>query len=124
MKTAIYNGGTSLLARTIMATSIVDRGYRLFDRVRSRAVLAYMWDEFYDIYNDLTFARQDVYRASSKCFNANLLPFEERMISQHFPPPPGSILIGAAGGGREAFILARRGYQVVAFDRFSPWQLC
>jgi hypothetical protein len=117
LKTAICGGGTNLLARSIMATSIVDRGYRLFDRVRSRTVLACASDEFYDVYNDLSFARQDMYRAGSKGFKANLFPFEERMISQHFPPPPGSVLIGAAGGGREAFILARRGYRVVAFDR-------
>ena len=29
---------------------------------------------------------------------------------------PGRLLIGGAGGGREAFALAARGYEVVAFE--------
>ena len=33
-----------------------------------------------------------------------------------FPDPPGRVLIGGAGGGREAFALAARGYEVVAFE--------
>jgi hypothetical protein len=37
-------------------------------------------------------------------------------FTRHFPLPPATVLIGAAGGGREALALARRGYQVVAFE--------
>ena len=33
-----------------------------------------------------------------------------------FPPPPGRVLVGGAGGGREAFALAGQGYEVVAFE--------
>jgi hypothetical protein len=95
---------------------VIDRGNRLFDRLRSKIVLSCASDAFFEVYNDLTFAHQDVYRAGSKIFRSSLFPFEERTISQHFPSPPGTVLIGAAGGGREAFALARRGYQVVAFE--------
>jgi hypothetical protein len=100
----------------VWSTVVVDRGYRLFDRLRSKIVLACASDAFYDVYNHLTYARQDVYRAETETFRSSLFPFEERAISQHFPSPLGAVLVGAAGGGREVLALARRGYQVVAFE--------
>jgi hypothetical protein len=110
----------SLFARAVRSTVMVDRGYRLFNRLRSKIVLACASDAFYDVYNDLTFACQDVYRAETETFRSSLFPFEERAISQHFPSPPGSVLVGAAGGGREVLALARRGYQMVAFEPAQP----
>jgi SAM-dependent methyltransferase len=103
-------------ARLVRSTVMVDRCYRLFDRLRSKYVLACAPDAFYDVYNDLTYSRQAIYRADAETFRASLFAFEERVIARHFPPPPGTVLIGAAGGGREALALARRGYEVVAFD--------
>jgi hypothetical protein len=82
-------------------------------------VLACGSDEFYEIYNDLTYDRQDIYRAGAKSFRSTLFPFEERAISRHFPPPPATLLVGAAGGGREALALASRGYRVVACEPAS-----
>jgi len=110
----------SLIARVVFASRIVDRIYNFFDRSRSRVVLACASDAFYDIYNDLLYARQDVYRASTEAFRSSLFPFEERAIAQHFPLPPGTLLVGAAGGGREALALARQGYSVVAFEPARP----
>src|SRR5262249_8778017 len=43
------------------------------------------------------------------------LPWERRAI-EFFPGPPAKILVGAAGWGREARVLARMGYSVVAFE--------
>src|SRR5215813_12989902 len=106
----------SCFARIVRSTVMVDRGYRLFDRLRSRSVLACAPDAFYDVYNDLTYSRQAIYRADAPNFRSKLFAFEERAISEFFPPPPGTVLIGAAGGGREAFALAHRGYRVVAFE--------
>jgi hypothetical protein len=82
-------------------------------------VLACASEDFYDVYNDLTYAQQDIYRAGNKSFNSRLFPFEERAISRYFQAPPGTILVGAAGGGREALALARSGYRVVAFEPAS-----
>ena len=82
-------------------------------------VLACASDDFYDIYNDLTYSRQDDYRAGAISFRSSLFPFEERAISRYFPAPPGTVLVGAAGGGREALVLARSGYRVVAFEPIS-----
>jgi hypothetical protein len=79
-------------------------------------VLACASDAFYYAYNDLTYSRQAVYRPGSEAFRSSLFAFEERTIARYFPPQPATVLVGAAGGGREAFALARRGYQVVAFE--------
>src|SRR5207248_114748 len=82
-------------------------------------VLACAPDEFYEICNDFAYGRQDFLRPGTKSFRPALFPFEERAISRYFPVPPGIILIGGAGGGREAIALARQGYRVVAFDPVS-----
>jgi hypothetical protein len=110
----------SLIARIVLATRLVDYGCRVFHELRSRIILACAPDAFYDTYNELTYARQKSYRAGTKTFRSNLLPFEEQAISRHFPLPPGTLLVGAAGGGREALALARQGYRVVAFDPAQP----
>src|SRR5262245_36576488 len=106
----------SLLAWAVMATGLVDRGYRSFDRLRSKIVVACGSEEFFDIYNDLLYAR----RIGALAFRAFLMPFEEQAISRHFPSPPGAVLVGAAGNGREAVTLARQGYRVVAFEPARP----
>jgi hypothetical protein len=99
---------------------LIDRGYQFFDRLRSKIVRACASDAFYDVYNDLAFARQDIYWAGTNAFRSSLFPFEEQAISRYFPASPGKVLIGAAGGGREAFALARRGYQIVTFEPAKP----
>jgi hypothetical protein len=106
----------SCFAQIVRSTVMVDRAFNFFNRLRSRIVLTCAPDAFYDVYNDLTYSRQLMYRPESKAFSSSLFAFEERTITRDFPPPPGKVLIGAAGGGREAFALARRGYQVVAFE--------
>jgi hypothetical protein len=110
----------SLIARTVLATRLVDYGLGVlrdrFDNLRSKIVLACATDVFYEIYNDLTNDRRKVLRAGAKEFRSDLSHWEKKAISQHFPPPPGTVLVGASGGGREALALARQGYRVVAFD--------
>jgi hypothetical protein len=95
-----------------MATGLIDRGFRAFDRLRSRIVVACGSDEFFDIYNDLIYARKQSYDWVLE----GLAPFEKEAISRHFPAPPATVLIGAAGAGREALALARQGYGVIAFE--------
>jgi hypothetical protein len=99
-----------------MATGLVDRGYRVFDRLRSRIVAACGSDKFFESYNDLIYARKQSYDWVAQ----GLAPFGKWAISRHFPAPPGTILVGAAGAGREALALAREGYRVVAFDPVRP----
>ena len=97
-----------------MATRVIDRGYRAFYRLRSTFVVACGSDQFFDTYNNLAYARN--YRMVTK----GLFPFEQRAISRHFPAPPATVLIGGAGAGREALVLAQQGYRVVAFEPIQP----
>ena len=108
--------GATLLARAILATKTVDRAYRLFDRARSRAVVRWASDAVLDEFNAVAYARDDTYRPETAAFRSKLFPWEAAAVRDHFDPPPGRILLGGAGGGREAFALAEQGYEVIAFE--------
>lgn len=105
-----------LAARLVLATRLLDRGYQTFDRLRALAVLAFATPGFLDCYTRLAYGTTSTYRAGASDFRRGLFRWEARAIDQCFPPPPSRVLIGGAGGGREAFALIERGYTVVAFD--------
>jgi hypothetical protein len=105
-----------LAARLVLATRVLDRGYQAFDRLRSLAVLAFATPAFLDDYTRLAYDTTSTYRAGARDFRQGLFRWEARAIDERFPPPPARVLIGGAGGGREAFALIERGYTVVAFD--------
>jgi SAM-dependent methyltransferase len=100
----------------LRATTAIDAAYRMFDRVRSALVTKYASDSVLAAYSDRMYAATSAYRADSPNFREGLFHWEEDMISRVFPTPPGRVLVGGAGGGREAFALAARGFEVVAFD--------
>ena len=104
------------MARLLHATRLVDRSFRKFEAARLELVLALASDRLLSKYNDLTYAHSEAYHPGSSRYRDALHPWEETVVSSHFPAPPSRVLIGAAGGGREAFALARRGYAVVAFE--------
>ena len=104
------------LAALVHATRYVDRAAALFDRVRSRALLRFAPASFFEAYNDLTYARQTTYHPGATEFRADLFEWEAAAMRQFFPRPPAALLIGGAGGGREALALAAMGYRVVAFE--------
>jgi SAM-dependent methyltransferase len=108
--------GDRLLARAIRATMIVDTVARRFDRVRSALVTRFAPESVLDAYNELTYDATPVYDAGSPSFRQGLFHWEQEMIGVAFPKAPGTVLVGGAGGGREAFALAALGYAVVAFD--------
>jgi hypothetical protein len=101
--------------RLVRATTLVDRGQRLFDRARSALVARLASDRFLQAYNDLAFEREAYYQPGSEAFRTGLFHWEEDM-AKNFPPPPCRLLIGGAGGGREVYAWALQGYQVVAFE--------
>ena len=107
---------TRLLARSVWATRLVDKAYGKFNTLRTRLVVSWGTDSFHDAFNDITYASQPSYRPDAATFASELFPWERRVIEAHFPKPPATVLIGGAGGGREALALERRGYGVVAFD--------
>jgi SAM-dependent methyltransferase len=117
---------TLLVARAIMATGAVDRtyevvsrGYQLWHRLRSELISTLASDAVLDRLNDLGYDRA-WYRPHAAGGGKDLFPWEESAIRDYFPGPPGRILVGGAGGGREAFVLATRGYDVVAFEPSRP----
>lgn len=105
-----------MLARILHLTRLVDRSFRKFEAARLELVLALASDRLLSKYNDLTYAHSEAYHPGSSRYRNALHPWEETVVSAHFPAPPRRVLIGAAGGGREAFALARRGFAVVAFE--------
>ncbi|MFB3855256.1 MAG: class I SAM-dependent methyltransferase [Vicinamibacterales bacterium] len=104
----------ALGARLLRATRVVDTAARLFDRLRSRLVVSLASDRFLHEYNDLAYGKSDRYVLSAS--DASLMPWEDEVVERFFPKSPARLLIGGAGGGREVFALARRGYEIVAFD--------
>ena len=108
--------GHRLLVRIIRLSTIVDRAARRFDQVRSVLVTRWASPSVLDAYNDLAYERTPVYRAGTPQFRLTLFNWEAEAIAGAFPEPPGRLLVGGAGGGREAFALAARGYEVVAFE--------
>lgn len=105
-----------LAAQLIKASTLVDRAYRRFDRLRSRAVLAVSSEGLLEAYNDVAYGKTPEYRADLPKFRRELFRWEQEALARWFPPPPATVLIGGAGGGREALALAERGYAVVAFE--------
>jgi hypothetical protein len=107
---------TGLFARLLHATRAIDRAYQRFDGARRELVLALASDRLLARYNDLAYARSKSYHPQAAEYRTGLLAWEDTTIGAHFPSPPARVLVGAAGGGREAFALAERGYAVVAFE--------
>jgi hypothetical protein len=73
-------------------------------------------DAVLDAFNDLTYGVTDVYRPDAPNYRSVLFNWEQDAIARVFPAPPARVLVGGAGGGREAFALAASGYEVVAFE--------
>jgi hypothetical protein len=104
------------LARLVFATRWVDRAHKAFDRARSRAVLRLAGPGVLTQFNALAYASDDTYVPGVDRFRHHLFPWENATIRAYFPPAPARLLVGGAGGGREAFALAAQGYEVVAFE--------
>jgi hypothetical protein len=62
------------------------------------------------------YSSQTAFLKGGTDFNAGLHDWEERIVGGPLFPRQGRILLGAAGGGREMLPLARRGYDLVAFE--------
>lgn len=104
------------LARVLLWTRAFDWAYRMFDRARSELVAALASDAVLDDFNDVAYGGSGFYRPEAAAFRAELFPWEEETIKRFFPKPPAHVLIGGAGGGREAFALLRLGYRATAFE--------
>jgi hypothetical protein len=104
---------TRWTARGIQAMSFVDTLYLGFGRARSALLLAFASDAVLEAHLEVYYGQR--WEDDSRLAEA-WLPWERRAIGEFFPPPPAKILVGAAGWGREARVLAAMGYSVVAFE--------
>jgi hypothetical protein len=107
---------TRLAARFVHSTTLIDRAYQRFDRLRSLLVLAVASDSFLDAHCKLAYDALTAYQADSPDFRRELFQWERLAVRNFFPAPPARVLLGGAGGGREAYGLCEMGYRVVAFD--------
>lgn len=103
-------------ARLVVASKAIDRAYRMLDTLRSELVLGVASDTLLDRFNELAYGGDAGYQPNSSNFRSHLFPWEEKAIRDFFPAAPSRLLVGGAGGGREAFVLAEMGYEVVAFE--------
>ena len=94
---------------------LVDRGFNYYDRLRSLVVSCLASDAVLDGVQRHGVWRNAVYDANAPQFRGKLFNWEVEMVTG-FPAPPGRVLVGGAGGGREAFELSARGYAVTAFE--------
>lgn len=95
---------------------MIDRTYQRFDHLRSLLVLAFASEEFLQAHCLLAYDAADSFKANSARFRRGLFQWEKQTIGRFFPAPPARVLLGGAGGGREAFALVEMGYRVLAFD--------
>jgi hypothetical protein len=100
----------------LRATLLLDRAFGKFDRGRALLVTAFASDEVLAEYNDLAYGSAKTYDPGTTEFRDQLFNWEKDMIRRVFPRPPARVLVGGAGGGREAFQLAASGYRVTAFE--------
>ena len=110
------SAASKLGARLLRATLLLDRVYTKFDRGRALLVTAFASDDVLAEYNDLAYGAAGTYDPSTTAFRDQLFNWEKDAIRRVFPAPPARVLVGGAGGGREAFQLASSGYRVTAFE--------
>ena len=94
---------------------LTERFARLIAAVRDESAMAWTRPEDRARLTSLIFDRQRGYAPGGSIYARGLFPWEEELLEPPFPQS-GRILIGGAGGGREAIALLQRGYHVVAFD--------
>ncbi len=85
--------------RALATSAAAILAHALDPRERSRIGIG-----LYDVSYEPSYEREDLY------------DWEQRWFSRVLPAPPGRILVGAAGGGREVGALLERGYEVAAFE--------
>jgi hypothetical protein len=65
---------------------------------------------------EVIYNQQPGYHPGDAAFERGLFPWEERLLQHPEVPRQGRVLVGGAGGGREAAVLEARGFQVSGFD--------
>ena len=107
-------------ARALRATLLVDRAAVWFDRLRSKVVVTFAPDAVLDAYNAASYGASASYKPGADTFRRDWFPWERAALDTWFPSAPARVLVGGAGGGREALLLAEAGHDVTGFDPVAP----
>jgi SAM-dependent methyltransferase len=89
---------------------------RAFERTRAMVALGILSDDAVDRLAELRYRSYAWYGPSQDASWPELFPWEEAFLDRYLPKEASCVLIGGAGAGREAFHVASRGHEVVAFD--------
>ena len=115
-----------MVSRTTRLLEALNRPVRRLGRLAPGVVdhwgdflLAALPHEERAAFSALVYERSRFYYSSRR--DNFVFDWEERFISEFFPPSPARIVVGGAGGGREAVTLAERGYEVAAFEPLAPF---
>lgn len=92
-----------------------ERAARLVGAIRDETAIAWTKPDGRTRLTSALFDRQKTYLPGGNTFAHGLFYWEREMLVSPFPQQ-GRLLVGGAGGGREATVLADRGYSVFAFD--------
>jgi SAM-dependent methyltransferase len=112
----VENRATRWLARALYTSLRADRLVQAGLKGRNELALLLGGEAFFSAYNDVAYAAAQSYSPSSPRFREWLFGWEQAAIERYFRAPPARLLVGGAGGGREAFALADMGYRVTAFE--------
>lgn len=100
------------------AARVTERLARLASAIREETAIAWIPPDARASLTARVFDRERTYAPSGNIFKLGLFPWEIELLAPPFPAR-GRIIVGGAGGGREALALLERGYSVVAFDPAS-----
>ena len=104
----------------VRALLALDRGAqalaRLVSVVRDEVLFAWVPPSRRAELTAALYAGQTTYAPGGGTFRAGLFDWERALIEMPPFPRTGRLLVGGAGGGREAVALRDRGYEVVAFE--------
>jgi hypothetical protein len=112
-----WNGWSRGLLVGLSAVDRVARGaHRAWEAARDAIAFALVSPADRDAATAWLYARQPSYARGGRIYDEGLRPGEESLLAQADLRVGERILLGGAGGGREARALVDRGYRVVAFD--------
>lgn len=94
----------------------LNRLTRIFHVVRDSFLWASTKSEQREKINRTIYSREKGYISNGEYFNQGLFQWEKDALTLPLFPKKGRILLGGAGGGREALSLVKKGYEVLAFE--------
>jgi len=90
--------------------------FRAHEVLRDEVLVAFVAPELRDAVTAAAYSRDETYLPAGATFEQGLFAWESALLERPELPRRGRVLLAGAGGGREAKVLADRGYEVLAFE--------